>query len=152
LWSLLADGLSIFGISCNGTISIRLSDLVQYNLIYHTPSRGILGRPTGYQQALERRASDAIHKFVRRTAQGVDEVLPDPWAPFNFLVGPLKVSDRDQIGFQPRCPSKPFGLKSFVKPGARPASFNGCGAENGMKIPDYRFTECCDNHDLCYGG
>lgn len=81
----------------------------------------------------------------------MDEVLPDSWSPFSFLVGPLKVSDRDQIGFQPRCPLKPFGLESFVKPGARPASFNGCGAENGMKVPDYRFTECCDNHDLCYG-
>jgi hypothetical protein len=142
---------SIFHVSCNGTISLRLPDIMQFDFIYHAPSRGILGRPSGAQLALNRRSNKLLHNFVRRTEQAVDEVVPDSWAPFNFLVGPFKVSDRDQIGFQPRCPSKPFGLESFVKPGARPASFNGCGAENGMKVPDYRFTECCDNHDLCYG-
>ncbi|TLD18958.1 Casein kinase I 1 [Venturia nashicola] len=141
---------SVFDISCNGTISIRLPDLLQYNFIYHPPTGGILGCPNGNENILQRRASNALHSFVKRTKQSIKRDVPDSWSPFHFLVGPLKVSDRDQIGYQPRCPMKPFGLESFVKTGARPASFNGCGAENGMKIPDLRFTECCDNHDLCY--
>lgn len=142
--------MSVFDLSCNGTISIHLPDLLQYNFIYHVPTRGILGLPNGNQKALQRRASNALHSFVKRTEEAIKRDLPDSWSPFHFLLGPLKVSDRDQIGYQPRCPGKPFGLESFVKPGARPASFNGCGAENGMKIPELRFTECCDHHDLCY--
>ncbi|QDS76514.1 hypothetical protein FKW77_005766 [Venturia effusa] len=141
---------SIFDVSCNGTISIRLPDLLQYNFIYHAQSRSVLGLPNRNQKALVHRTSSALRSFIKRTEQPDYEDLSESWSPFSFLVGPIKVSDRDQIGFSPRCPSKPFGLESFVKPGARPASFNGCGAENGMKIPDLRFTDCCDNHDLCY--
>jgi hypothetical protein len=63
-----------------------------------------------------------------------------------------RISDHWQIGRAPRCTSKtPFGVMPFVKLGARGAYYNGCGAENGLKVPDLRFEECCNHHDLCYG-
>lgn len=29
--------------------------------------------------------------------------------------------------------------------------FNGCGGEGGVYVPDFDFTESCNQHDICYG-
>jgi len=51
----------------------------------------------------------------------------------------------------PRCAAKnPFGLVSIERVGARPPASNGCGPENGIKVPVIKFAECCNRHDLCY--
>lgn len=140
---------TIFTISCSGTIGIRLQDSAQYSFAYHTQNHSILARPTEPQK-LSRRWVPALHTFHKRAEEGFNHV-GDSWEPFTFLAGPLRVSDHYQIGYAPRCPAAPFGLQSFVRAGARATGFNGCGADNGMKFPDFRFTICCNNHDLCYG-
>ncbi|KAG2428473.1 hypothetical protein HXX76_011591 [Chlamydomonas incerta] len=33
----------------------------------------------------------------------------------------------------------------------RASSYNGCGADNGIKVPEFTFGSCCNSHDLCYG-
>ncbi|PPJ54286.1 hypothetical protein CBER1_06563 [Cercospora berteroae] len=54
-------------------------------------------------------------------------------------------------GYAPRCPNSPPGLVAKVRPGARAAEKNGCGAANGFDfVPDFSFGTCCDDHDLCF--
>jgi hypothetical protein len=128
---------------------LQLADEVKYEFGYQAASQSVLARPSEPGKLLRRWNAD-LHSFHRRTEEGLNHV-GDSWDPFTFLAGPLKVSDHDQIGYSPRCPALPFGLQAYVRPGARPAGFNGCGADNGMKFPDFRFEVCCNNHDLCYG-
>jgi len=139
----------MFTISCSGVISIRLHGNVEYDFAYHTDTQSVLARPSEWQKRV-RRWNYTPRLFHRRSEEGFNHI-GDSWEPFTFLAGPMRVSDHYQIGYSPRCPAVPFGLQSNVKFGARPAGFNGCGADNGMKFPDFRFTVCCNNHDLCYG-
>lgn len=135
-----------FRISCGGVISLQLPWDVNATFAYHPSSQNVLVRLLVNHTELERRS---MHSFIRRVADGFD--VMDFLEPFDFLTAPFGISDHFQVGGSPRCPKRPLGLEVFVKPGARAAYYNGCGAENGMKVPDFRFTECCDNHDLCYG-
>ncbi|KAF2491398.1 hypothetical protein BU16DRAFT_529931 [Lophium mytilinum] len=65
-----------------------------------------------------------------------------------------KRSDYNE-GQSPRCPNNPPELvaKTLTKAqGGRDAQANGCGSAGigGYLVPDYKFTPCCDAHDLCY--
>jgi hypothetical protein len=58
-------------------------------------------------------------------------------------------------GQQPRCPNNPPDLvaRDLTKAqGGRDPQANGCGSAGigGYLVPDYKFTPCCDVHDLCY--
>ncbi|OAA56414.1 Phospholipase A2 [Cordyceps fumosorosea ARSEF 2679] len=45
-----------------------------------------------------------------------------------------------------RCPSGQTAVSNGLTPTA-----NGCGAKDGIKVPDLSFGECCNGHDICYG-
>ncbi|KAF2430678.1 hypothetical protein EJ08DRAFT_678973 [Tothia fuscella] len=137
----------MFTISCTGTISITLPDSTPYNFIYHTTNHTILAHPSSQLPLLNKRST--LQTFHRRSLEGLSHVGTS-FEPFTFLAGPLHVSDHYQIGYAPRCPAIPFGLQSFERTGARGTGVNGCGADNGMKFPDFRFEACCNGHDLCY--
>jgi hypothetical protein len=98
-----------------------------------------------------------LSSFIKRTIVATQSLAlqRDSKPPFAFLShtsSPVIISNAWQSGLSPRCPAAvPLGLMPFVKLGARGAYYNGCGAENGLKVPDLRFEECCNNHDLCYG-
>ncbi|KAM7213327.1 phospholipase A2 [Rhypophila decipiens] len=40
--------------------------------------------------------------------------------------------------------------QSAVPNGLVPTA-NGCGAKDGIKVPNLTFGQCCDGHDICYG-
>ncbi|KAF2206261.1 hypothetical protein CERZMDRAFT_53502 [Cercospora zeae-maydis SCOH1-5] len=48
-----------------------------------------------------------------------------------------------------RCPS---GFCAMTKRDARPISWNGCGSAPWQFkfVPDFDFSDCCDQHDICY--
>ena len=45
-----------------------------------------------------------------------------------------------------RCPAGQTAVSNGLTPTA-----NGCGAKDGIKVPDFTFGTCCDGHDICYG-
>ncbi|EGX89667.1 Phospholipase A2 [Cordyceps militaris CM01] len=45
-----------------------------------------------------------------------------------------------------RCPAGQTAVSKGLTPTA-----NGCGAKDGIKVPDLSFGECCNDHDICYG-
>jgi hypothetical protein len=79
----------------------------------------------------------------------------DPSAAPPFLLLPkTNTTKRNayQDGDYPRCILQPRPLTADVRPGARPAQFNGCGsASTAAYVPNLDFGNCCDHHDLCYG-
>lgn len=88
----------------------------------------------------------AAGSYKRKRGQGFEALAPK------------SIYRRNQYteGGQPRCPNTPPGLVAMVKPkseGGRDPQSNGCGSAGigGYIVPDYKFTSCCDTHDLCYG-
>ncbi|KAF2673741.1 hypothetical protein BT63DRAFT_476221 [Microthyrium microscopicum] len=145
---------SIFALSCDGDLSISLPEVPTYGFsrsnitdltyIHHTPAT--TSQFNRYN--VHKRAPHV--QFIKRTMSMMD-IENAQMESFSFLIGPTIISDKHQRGGAPRCwKTLPFGLTAVERPGARPASFNGCGAENGMKVPDWRFEQCCNEHDLCY--
>lgn len=51
---------------------------------------------------------------------------------------------------QPPSGQRCFSGQSAVPKGLVPTA-NGCGAKDGIKVPDLTFGECCKGHDICYG-
>ncbi|XWX00327.1 hypothetical protein V2A60_008347 [Cordyceps javanica] len=45
-----------------------------------------------------------------------------------------------------RCPNGQTAVSNGLSPSA-----NGCGAKDGIKVPDLSFGECCNDHDICFG-
>lgn len=55
-----------------------------------------------------------------------------------------------QSGVAPRCIARPPGGLIAVNKDEKRSTPNGCGAENGMPVPDLIFTNCCNIHDQCF--
>ncbi|KAM7190055.1 phospholipase A2 [Naviculisporaceae sp. PSN 640] len=45
-----------------------------------------------------------------------------------------------------RCPNGQSAVPNGLAPTA-----NGCGAKDGIKVPNLTFGQCCDGHDICFG-
>ncbi|KAK4637729.1 hypothetical protein CLAFUW4_02271 [Fulvia fulva] len=76
-----------------------------------------------------------------------DDTKPDEASSLDSANTPGKWN----TGAAPRCPGQPNNYHPQLKPGARPASANGCGSKNNYKVvPDFSFGPCCDAHDYCY--
>ncbi len=45
-----------------------------------------------------------------------------------------------------RCPAGQSAVSNGLAPSA-----NGCGAKDGIKVPNLSFGQCCDDHDICFG-
>jgi hypothetical protein len=138
--------------SCQGELSIATPDGHQLSFGKDNNTDQIHAEhPRNLGKPMEKREVESLIPFfwpAKAPASRVKTILD----PFAFLTGPIIISDYYQKGFSPRCEAQiPFGLVPYVKPGACPAYYNGCGAENGIKVPDLRFGDCCNNHDLCYG-
>ncbi|KAF2399001.1 hypothetical protein EJ06DRAFT_549754, partial [Trichodelitschia bisporula] len=139
---------SVFGVECDGSLTMHLPpgmELVRHRQAGHLRARNLHPPPSSRMRQWLSTILPTLHR--RQTPSHTTH-----YDPFAFLTSPVwgLVNDRDQKGYAPRCPVVPFGLVAEEKHCARPASFNGCGAENGMKVPDFRFTVCCNMHDLCY--
>jgi hypothetical protein len=147
------DNPSIFAVSCDGDITVTLPDNLRYGFAGHDASRSVHVRSLSGSGQHAKRKRSPLTGFIEKAVTSSSQVLNELY-PFSFLAGPLPapITDQYQAGYVPRCPAKvPFGLVSIEKPGARAPYFNGCGPENGIKVPDLKFTECCNQHDLCYG-
>lgn len=141
--------------SCDGDLSISVPNVPNYGFARSSKTNGTYIHHTASTMSQFHRYTIPTRsphvQFIKRTMDviNIDNI---ELRSFSFLAGPTLISDYHQKGGAPRCWGQvPFGLISVVKPGAREAYFNGCGAENGIKVPDFRFEDCCNTHDLCYG-
>ncbi|KAJ4148571.1 hypothetical protein LMH87_003035 [Akanthomyces muscarius] len=77
------------------------------------------------------------------TTGGASKTKRDIPVPEGFYVIPANIPAAPP---GERCPSGQTAVSNGLSPSA-----NGCGAKDGIKVPDLSFGECCNNHDICYG-
>lgn len=122
---------TIFSISCNGDIAFGVLGSAEFQLVLGDDET-LFAQPKAVAPANQKRnpISGPVVNIVGHIIKEV--ITPDP------------------SSIQ-RCPATPTGLSPRVRPGAREPSSNGCGADWVVDpIPDAWFTDCCNEHDLCF--
>ncbi|SMR63261.1 unnamed protein product [Zymoseptoria tritici ST99CH_3D1] len=116
---------SVFTIDCDGAVSVIRE---------------------GKHAALTARNGASVERALTAFNYG-DEAFKrraTEFASLGLMLDARSLTKRDAY----RCPP---GSCAKTKPGARPASSNGCGPEKYYHlVPEFSFTDCCDAHDKCY--
>lgn len=112
---------SIFSFTCRGRLIAGIPGGVEFHFSITTDQRVVAT------------AGGALPHATKR-----DIPVPDG---FYVIPANIPVPPAGQ-----RCPNGQTAVSNGLKPTA-----NGCGAKDGIKVPNLTFGQCCDGHDICYG-